>query len=88
MTQDELNDIISENRVSTAVFRTNDKLCDLLEEIYYEGYRDGYNHLKGIIERQDPRIFGCHSDSYFEKNMDKIRRRVDAIHEAEGSDDP
>ena len=68
--------------------KTNDKLRELLEEIYYEGYQDGYNHLKGIIAMHNPRIFVCHSDKFTEKNMEIIRRRVDAIREAEGSDDP
>lgn len=83
MTQEELHNIIHDTRVSSAIYSTGDPFRDLLSEIYFEGYVDGYNHLKDIIEWQEPRIFGCGSSEFFAKNMDKIRRRADAILEAE-----
>ena len=87
MTQEKLQNIIRDTRVSSAIYSTGDQLCDLVSEIYFEGYKDWYNHLKDIVSRNEPRIFGCGSDEFFATNMDKIRRRADAIFEAEGSDD-
>ena len=87
MKQEELQNIIRDTRVSSAIYSSGDPFRDLLSEIYFEGYQDGYNHLKDIIERQEPRIFGCGSSEFFAKNMDKIRRRTNAIFEAEGGEE-
>ena len=83
MKKDEFETIISETKVSSLSANSGDALRDLLEEIYYEGYRDGFTHVQGMIAMHYPRIFGCHYDEYFNENMDKIRRRMDAISELE-----
>ena len=83
MTKDEFNRIVGETKVSTLCSYSDDPLRDLLAEIYFEGYRDGFKHIKGIVDNFEPRIFGCNSEKFFEKNMDKINRRVQAISDLE-----
>ena len=80
---EEFEKIIRETKVSSLCSNSGDALLDLLKEIYYEGYRDGYTHVQGMIAMHYPRIFGCHYDEYFNENMEKIRRRVNAISELE-----
>ena len=83
MTKKEFEKIIRETKVSSLWSNSGDAFIDLLKEIYYEGYRDGFTYVQGMISIHYPRIFGCNSDEYFNQNMDKIRRRMDAISELE-----
>ena len=51
MTKDEFNRIVGETKVSTLCSYSDDPLRDLLAEIYFEGFKDGFTHLKGIVDR-------------------------------------
>ena len=81
MTREELENIVRENKVSSELPCTDDPLLDLLKEIYYEGYCNSYNNTVLILQFFGAGNSGCGSDEFFGKNIDKIRRRIDAINE-------
>ena len=79
MTREEFKKIVWETKVSGMTANHGDPLRDLLSEIYYEGYRDGYIHAAELLGNLGPGLAGCDMDRFFDKNMEKIHRRVDAI---------
>lgn len=79
MTEEELSNIIANNKVSSLCSFSGNPLIDLLKEIYYEGYCEGYNHAIGILQNTGPRIFGCQMDEFIKNNMEKINNRMAAI---------
>lgn len=79
LSEDEFDQIVRETKVSSLSVNYGDPLRDLMEEVYWEGYSDGYRHAIGILQMTGPSIFGSNADEYFKKNMKKIRRRVEAI---------
>lgn len=81
MTREEFKKIVWETKVSVLTTNHGDPLRDLLSEIYYEGYREGYVHAAELLRNLGPGLAGCDMDRYFTKNMGKIHRRVDAINE-------
>ncbi len=79
MTKEELEKIVNDNKVSSLCSFSGDPLTDLLKEIYFEGYCEGYNHAAGLLQNLGPRIFGCRMDDFLEKNKNRIRERMSAI---------
>lgn len=79
MTLEEVERIIRDTKVSSLTANSGDLIRNMLEEIYYEGYCDGYTHVQRIVAMHYPRIFGCSNKEFFDENMDKIHRRLNAI---------
>lgn len=50
----------------------DDKLKNLIKEIYFDGMRKGYEIAKFRLELLDGMPFGA-ADSFLEKNMENIR---------------
>lgn len=60
----------------------DDELGELLREIYYSGYNDGFRHAINLLQQFE----GGHCldmDIFFDRNMAKIQKRLDAIRELE-----
>ena len=79
MMKEEFENIVANNKVSSLCSFSGNPLIDLLKEIYYEGYCEGYNHAVGILQIDGPRIFGCRMDEFIKNNMEKINNRMAAI---------
>lgn len=79
LSEEEFDLIVRETKVSSLSVNHEDPLRDLMEEIYWEGYCDGYRHAIGILQRTGPSIFGSNADTFFKRNMSKIHKRVEAI---------
>ena len=77
--KEEFDQIVRETKVSSLSVDHGDPLRDLMEEIYWAGYTDGYTHAIGILQMTGPSIFGSKADKFFEKNMLKIHRRIEAM---------
>ncbi len=84
MTKEVFDDIVRNNKVSSINSYSNDPLSDLLVEIYFEGYCDGYNHVINVARNLGPRIFGSGHREFVEKHIDNIRARLSAIEEYNG----
>lgn len=81
MTREEFKKIVWETKVSGLTANHGDPLRDLLSEIYFEGYREGYIHAVELLGSFGPGLAGCDMDKFFDNNMGKIHRRVEAINE-------
>ena len=84
MTKEEFETIVRNNKVSSLCFSSNDPLSDLLVEIYFEGYCDGYNHVINVARNLGPRIFGSSHRKFIEERIKSIRARLSAIEEYNG----
>ena len=81
MTRDEFEKILKDNHFYHIIAWPGDKLSNLIEGIYYDGMRDGYQvAIDRLTEFQDympssmPRI-------YWEKHEEQINNIIDAIRE-------
>lgn len=83
MTKEQYNQFKMNNSVSSLNSNSGDKVQDLMKEVYYEGFCEGYEYAIGRLQLIGPSIFGCRFDDYFGKYMPKIRARLDAIRELE-----
>ena len=69
MTREEFKKIVWETKVSGLTANHGDPLRDLLSEIYFEGYREGYIHAVELLGSFGPGLAGCDMDKFFENNM-------------------
>ncbi len=54
----------------------DDKLRNLIQEIFYEGMREGYELAKFRLELLNSFPFGS-ADEFLDENMEKIRKMLD-----------
>ena len=74
MTKEELGKLINRNKFSKTIrCYGDDKLKNLIEEIYYDGMREGYDLAKFRLNLLDGMPFGA-ADEYLDDNMEKIRK--------------
>ena len=79
MTEEQYNQFKMNNKVSSLNANSGDRIQDLMEEIYYEGFYEGYEHAIRKLQMTGPTIFGCNFKEYFGKYMPTIHARLDAI---------
>jgi len=85
MTKEEFKRIQQETRVSAFRSSCDDPLESLIAEVFWAGYEEGYTHAAGLLSVIGPRLAGCRYTEYLQENMEKIHRRISAIHEMESS---
>lgn len=84
MTREEFEQIVSETRLGSINTFYNDNMRNLLEEVYHAGFQDGYSNAIFKLQLFEGRsIFAAADKEFFEKNSDKIKRRIEAIREYE-----
>ena len=77
MTKAEVGNLIDKKKFTKEMrFFHDDKLRNLIEEIYYEGVRAGYELAKFRLELLDRMPFSM-ADDFIEENMSKIREILD-----------
>lgn len=78
MTKAEIGNLINRKKFSKEMHCYHeDKLRNLIEEIYYEGVREGYDLAKFRLELLDGGMpFGM-ADKFIEENMSNIREILD-----------
>lgn len=73
MTKNEIVNLIDRKKFSKTIRSCgNDKLRDLIEEIYFDGMRKGYELAKFRLELLDSMPFGA-ADKYLDEHMNDIR---------------
>ena len=87
MTEEQYNLFKMNNSVSSLTSNSGDRVQDLMEEIYYEGFKEGYGYAVSWLELFGPSMFGCNLKKYFDKHMPTIHARLDAIREIEEAED-
>lgn len=80
MTRERFDELVHETKVSKLATNYGDPLRDLMSEVYWEGHVDGYTHAIDILINIGVRLAGCGMNDFFDKHMDNIHRRVDAIY--------
>ena len=84
VTKEQFDEIVSETRLGEIKTFYNDNMRNLLEEIYHAGFNDGYSNAIFKLQILGGRsIFAAGDREFFEKNEDKIKRRLAAIREYE-----
>lgn len=84
MNKEEFDLIVSETRLGSMRTFYNDNMRNLLEEIYHAGFEDGFSNAIFKLQLFESRSILAASDKeFFEKNGDKIKRRIKAIREFE-----
>lgn len=84
MTREEFEQIVSETRLGSINTFYDDNMRNLLEEVYHAGFQDGYSNAIFKLQLFEGRsILAAADKEFFEKNGDKIRRRIEAIKEFE-----
>ena len=77
MNRDEIKKQIENNKFSKAIRCYNkDELCNLIEEIYYDGIWEGYSLAVHRLDSFCGLPFGM-ADEYLGKNMEKIRMQLE-----------
>lgn len=77
MLKEEIGKLIDSKKFSETIFcYGDDKLGNLIKEIYYDGMRKGYDLAKLRLELLDGMPFGV-ADKYWDDNMKKIRIVLD-----------
>lgn len=79
MTDEEYFSIKRENQISNYSSWNQDQTRALMEEVCWEGFRDGYNNAIDWLQMTGPSMIGSRVGSFFDRNMPKIHRRLDAI---------
>ena len=73
MTREEIGKLIDSKKFSKAIrCFGDDKLRDFIQEIYFDGMREGYQLAKYRLELLNRMPFGA-ADDYLDKYMDDIR---------------
>ena len=77
MTREDVGNLINEKKFTKEIHcYHDDKLRKLMEEIYYEGVRAGYDLAKYRLEFLDGMPFGM-ADEFLSENMSNIREMID-----------
>lgn len=77
MLKEEIGKLIDSKKFGETIFcYGDDKLGNLIKEIYYDGMRKGYDLAKFRLELLDGMPFGV-ADKYWDDNMKKIRIVLD-----------
>ena len=77
MTKAELGELIDEKKFLKVIrCYDEDKLRNLIQEIFYEGMREGYELAKFRLQLLNDMPFGS-ADKFLDENMDKIREMLD-----------
>lgn len=67
------------NKISEFSSWTQDQVRALMEEVYWEGYREGFNNAVYRLQTFGPSLLESRMDAYFDSNMPKIHRRLKLI---------
>jgi len=77
MTREDVGNLINKKKFTKQIHcYHDDKLRNLMEEIYYEGVRAGYDLAKFRLELLDGMPFGM-ADEFLSENMSNIREMID-----------
>ena len=84
MTKAELSEYIDGEKFCHVIrCYSDDKLRNLIKEIFYEGMREGYELAKFRLELLDG-FPSSSADGFLNENMDKIRKMIDLCKTYEG----
>lgn len=73
MDKEEIAKLIDSKKFSKTIrCYGEDKFRNLMEEIYFDGMREGYNLAKYRLNMLDKMPFGA-ADDYLDENLEKIR---------------
>ncbi len=87
MTKAELEELINRKKfVKEIRCYDDDKLRNLIQEIFYEGMREGYELAKFRLELLNGFPFGA-ADEFLDENMGKIRELLDLCKKYEELED-
>ena len=76
MTKEEIEKQINSSKFSKTIScYGDDKLRNLIQEIYFDGMREGYELAKFRLELLDRMPFSA-GDDYLDENMEKIRNVI------------
>ena len=77
MLKEEIGKVLDSKRFSKSILcYGDDKLGNVIKEIYYDGMREGYELAKFRLELLNGMPFGS-ADEYWDDNMEKIRSILD-----------
>ena len=73
MTKEQIGKLIDSKKFSKTIHcYGDDKFRNVIQEIYYDGMREGYELAKFRLDLLDCMPFGA-ADEYLDSNMEKIR---------------